>query len=313
MNTMKSYFLFFFLIPLVSLGQKKPLDHSVYDSWQHIGEKVLSQDGNWVFYTILPQEGDGTLIVQSTANAKDRQQIARGYQAKFTPDSQHLIFKIKPEYQKTRQAKINKKAKDDMPKDSLGILNLSTGNLVTIERIESYQIPKEESAWISFKAYPHKAASTNKTVKKLENRIDSLKNVIQQLKGENSPSKEEESLVDQKDKTSLKGAELVLYNLQNNKQISFSEVGDYKIADKGNRAALVKYHLSPDSIRNSAVLLINLSKQRTDTLLKNINQAKNFAFNKEANRLAFIAESGDASKVKPKILTFTSIMKPKMP
>ena len=48
-----------------SMAQKKPLDHSVYDSWQHIGERMISNDGKWVVYTIDPQEGDNELVIQS--------------------------------------------------------------------------------------------------------------------------------------------------------------------------------------------------------------------------------------------------------
>ena len=53
----------FFLLPCLFIciqvsAQKKPLDHSVYDSWQRIGERMISNDGKWVVYTIDPQEGD---------------------------------------------------------------------------------------------------------------------------------------------------------------------------------------------------------------------------------------------------------------
>ena len=55
---------FFIVIMLLSLKvnaqNKKPLDHTVYDSWQSIGETEISNDGRWVVYTIDVQEGDGT-------------------------------------------------------------------------------------------------------------------------------------------------------------------------------------------------------------------------------------------------------------
>ena len=56
-------FLFSFF-SLVLYAQKKPLDHTVYDSWQSIGERKLSNNGQWVVYTIDVQEGDGNLVVQ---------------------------------------------------------------------------------------------------------------------------------------------------------------------------------------------------------------------------------------------------------
>lgn len=39
-------------------GQKKPLDHSVYDSWQNIGTRKISNDGKWIAYSVDAQEGN---------------------------------------------------------------------------------------------------------------------------------------------------------------------------------------------------------------------------------------------------------------
>ena len=65
---MKSVLLSLSLLLSVALciAQKKPLDHSVYDSWQHIGERMISNDGKWVVYTIDPQEGNNELVIQSS-------------------------------------------------------------------------------------------------------------------------------------------------------------------------------------------------------------------------------------------------------
>src|ERR1700752_3181175 len=60
------------------IAQKKPLDHSVYDGWQSIGERMISNDGKWVVYTINVQEGDNELVIQPTAaDAKYKKTIAR--------------------------------------------------------------------------------------------------------------------------------------------------------------------------------------------------------------------------------------------
>ena len=53
------------LSPIFLFAQKKPLDHTVYDGWQNIGEKIISNDGRWVAWTVTPQEGDADLFVQS--------------------------------------------------------------------------------------------------------------------------------------------------------------------------------------------------------------------------------------------------------
>ena len=57
---MKIIITFLLALTVVSgaFAQKKPLDHTVYDGWQSIGERMVSNDGKWVVYTVTPQEGD---------------------------------------------------------------------------------------------------------------------------------------------------------------------------------------------------------------------------------------------------------------
>ncbi|HMR93099.1 MAG TPA: hypothetical protein PKC69_12315, partial [Chitinophagaceae bacterium] len=52
-------------IASVAYGQRQPLDHSVYDGWQNIGQRLISNDGKWVVYTVDVQEGDNELVIQS--------------------------------------------------------------------------------------------------------------------------------------------------------------------------------------------------------------------------------------------------------
>ena len=87
-------------------AQKKPLDHSVYDGWQSIGERMISNDGKFVVYTINPQEGDGSLVIQSS-DGSFKKEIARGYNATISEDNQYVFFRIRPFFKDTRDARIN--------------------------------------------------------------------------------------------------------------------------------------------------------------------------------------------------------------
>ena len=53
----------FLLLLCASLAyaQKKPLDHTVYDTWESLGTRQFSNDGNWAAYSINQQEGDANL------------------------------------------------------------------------------------------------------------------------------------------------------------------------------------------------------------------------------------------------------------
>ena len=58
--------IFFLLFITVAVrAQKKPLYHTVYDNWQSIADRAISNDGKYVAYAMNPQEGDGVLVLQS--------------------------------------------------------------------------------------------------------------------------------------------------------------------------------------------------------------------------------------------------------
>lgn len=147
------YFIFLLLLSNASQAQKKPLDHTVYDQWQSIKDVILSKDGIWMSYTVTPQEGDAILYVK---HLKTNQtiKIERGAQAKFTENNIFLIAKIKAKFDETRKAKIGKKKPEEMPKDSLAILTLATGNINKIPAVKSFQIPEFGNDLIAYLSDP---------------------------------------------------------------------------------------------------------------------------------------------------------------
>jgi len=136
---------------------KVPLNHSLYNLWEKIDNSMISPDGKWVSYELNPGKGDGNLILVNLFNKKS-DTIKRGYDAVFSPNSDFIAFKIKPPEDSTRKAKLEKKKKEQMPKDSFGVvsfLNLGgkelfidsyfkSGNLV------SFKVPEENASWTAF-------------------------------------------------------------------------------------------------------------------------------------------------------------------
>ena len=202
-------------------SQKKPLDHSVYDSWQHFGEQLISNDGNWIVYSIDPQEGDNTLVVQNAATAS-KIEIPRGYSAMITDDSRYLVFKIKPPYKDTRDARIKKKKPEDMPKDSLGILKLGQNDIYKKARVKSYKVPQKGSGWIAFHLEkPIVVKNLDKGDEKIFN------NVLEYLWDKHGNKLLLEQAKNFKDSTSKPG--LSLFNLKQNQVLPLSKGGnDFK-------------------------------------------------------------------------------------
>ena len=137
------------LLNLSSYGQKKPLDHSVYDGWQNIAERLISDNGQYIAFTVQPQEGDGQLYIKRKDGALVAE-IARGYNANMTDNSLYLICRIKPFFKETRDAKIKKKRAEEMPKDSLAIVNLQTGVVSKVPQVKSFKISDENALFLAY-------------------------------------------------------------------------------------------------------------------------------------------------------------------
>lgn len=125
-------------LTIVAYAQKKPLDHSVYDEWQSIKETVMHPKGQYLAYTIVPQEGDGILYIKNIQSNIEKI-IPRGAQVVFSEDGKYLFGKIKPLFLETRKAKMDKKKTDEFPKDSLFIYNLQEDSIEKIANVKSFQ------------------------------------------------------------------------------------------------------------------------------------------------------------------------------
>ncbi len=110
MQINRKFLLFVFLSAYMSgiLAQKKmPLDHSVYDNWKSINIYSISNDGSWVSYTVDPQEGDGQLFLYNI-DKRNYDSVERGFNAKFSSNSNMLLFSVKPHSDTVRAAKLKK-------------------------------------------------------------------------------------------------------------------------------------------------------------------------------------------------------------
>ena len=139
-------------------SQKKPLDHTVYDGWQSIGERMISNDGKWTAYTICPQEGDTTLVIRQT-DGLYKKEIERGFNAVISEDNRFVIFRIKPYQKDLREARIKNKKREDYPKDSLGIVELGKEEVYKFPKVRSYKVPAKAAGWLAYWMEKNKEAT----------------------------------------------------------------------------------------------------------------------------------------------------------
>lgn len=295
-------------------AQKKPLDHTVYDSWQNIGDRMISNDGKWVVYSVDVQEGDNELVVQST-DATYRKTVARGSDAQISEDSRYVIFKIKPLYKDTRDGRIKKKKPDDMPKDSLAIIELGKDSVWKYARVKSYKMPEKTAGWMAYQlekalepaAKPKPVTPDSKKITdSLQRIIDSLQNIIASTPKAKPTNKDAESFTDAdgddaSPATTEAGTDLVLRNLAKGEQKVFRNVVEYSFNKQGNKLLMEVSRNPKDTLSKALVLMYDLRKGFADTLSRGGNEFKNFAMTEDGSQAAWIGER-DA---KPKDLTKT--------
>src|SRR5579863_7076274 len=142
-------FIFLLFTGFSASSQKKPLDPSVYDGWQRVGERVLSADGKYIGYTVVPEEGDGRLYIRATGGSYAKE-IPRGSGVEFTADGRYAVFLIHPFFKDAREARIKKKTPEQMPKDTLGWIELGTDSIVRIPRVKSFKLPDLQGDWLAY-------------------------------------------------------------------------------------------------------------------------------------------------------------------
>jgi len=310
------------LFTMGSFAQKKPLDHTVYDGWEAIQERVISNDGVWVAFTVNPQEGDGRLMLMK-ANGSEKIEVPRGYNVKFTHDGRFAVFLIKPTFSQTREARIKKKRPDDMPKDSLGWLQLGTSGLKKIARVKNYRMP-EQAGWIAYLKEKPLPETFNRVapVPKSDPKLDSAKRVIDSLQEELNkmnqiPAKVRKKYVgdgetgyetwmeaddyfaDEPTGTNAadQGTELVWFEFASGKEKVFKNIQDYVIDSLGGkRIALETGKIGRDSLAKAQVWLVDVVAARVDTIARGINDARNLRFDEAGNQLAFVAERDSSAK-----------------
>ena len=74
---------------------------------------------------------------------------ARLSRPSFTADSRFVIFSIEPTKAEVNKAKKEKKKPEEMPKNALGIMDTSTGQVTRIERVKSFQVPEDGAGFIA--------------------------------------------------------------------------------------------------------------------------------------------------------------------
>ncbi|GHB80459.1 alpha/beta hydrolase family protein [Persicitalea jodogahamensis] len=266
------YVLFIACSAAWSQNTKRPLNADDYDSWKSVRQTTLSKDGEWVSYEVNPQEGDGQLLVKNPAAAR-KIVIPRGYDARFSADAKFLVAKVKPQLETVRQAKKAKTKKEKMPKDSLVILNLATGNQKTYGDLVSFSIPDESGLWLAM-ATKMPEAKKDTTVNKDETDKKAKDRKLKKLKGDL----------------------LTLLNMAGSDSVSFENVDEYALSDQGNRVIFTR-QMSKDTAVYRGVFEYMFASKKIQTLdtSSKVEVYKNLSLDKKGEQAVWMS-SPDSAK-----------------
>ena len=306
------FVLSFLCFSLLGWSQKKPLDHTVYDGWQSVGERKINNNGTWIAYTVDPQEGDGQLVLQKT-DATFSTTIPRGYSISFSEDSRFLVCKIKPFFADTRNAKIKKKRPDEFPKDSLAIFDLGQRSLEKIAGVTSYKMPEKAGGLLAYQLVKKSSDSVKMTMAKdtAAKKQDSVKKqiplIIEQVPekkqkrkltatGENDDVMEDAEGDEGAAAPVQEGTELVVLRLGQKKSKTIPLTSDYLWSENGKILLVESSSSKSNKNIKPMVYIWRAVEDRFDTLLVGGNDFRNFAIDEDGYQVAFVAERDSAFK-----------------
>jgi dipeptidyl aminopeptidase/acylaminoacyl peptidase len=226
------------LVALAASAQvaKRPLTHRDYDSWHTIGAQTLSRDGKFLAYSSFPEEGDGELVVKNLSTGKELREncgaappptdnpeesegppVERGIHVLFSHDNAYLVASAYPQKAETDQAKKDHKRADQMPRESMIIVNLSSLTATRIADVASFQLPELGQSFVAYLRGPKPEAAAPPAETPAQDAED-------QGRGRNASGSRGGA------SRNKYGSDLVLRDLRTSTERSFEDVLEFSIA-----------------------------------------------------------------------------------
>lgn len=303
---------------------RRALTHLDYDSWRSIQGQTLSRDGKFIAYASVPQDGDGEIIVRNLATGNEWRS-GRGWRPptppptadggeptagppafaqsvatrpRFTADSRFAIFTIEPNKADVLKARKEKKAPDAMPKNALGIMDLSNGQVTRIERVKSFQVPEDAAGSIAYL---------------LETKLDEKKPEDKPV----TPSQEKQGDDIDEDWQQRGGArggagggrpgggarkefgtDLVLRNLSNGSERTFADVLDYSFSKD---AKTLLYAVSSKKEESNGLYAVTPGSDAAMELLTGKGKYSKLTWDEDQTQMVFASDKDDAAAKQPRI------------
>ena len=288
----------------VASNTKRPLTYDAVDYWKSIGGTRISDDGQWVSYTVTSQAEDGELIVRNLKTAQEFKH-PRGTGAQFTGDTRFVVFTIaqsKADEERERrqnrgrgnqageggeeqaggtegrgQGQGNQRRQE--PRTGLGIMSLADGKVTEIEKVGSFRLPEQNPAWLAY--YKGTGGAGGGAAAGGRGGRGGGRGGAQPAGrgGANPPRKQP-------------GSDLILRNLATAQEVTIPEVSEYVWHPKGTMLA---YAVSSNDAAKDGAFVRTIADGSLTTLMTGRGRYRSIAFDEAGQQIAFLSDMADFS------------------
>ena len=251
--------------------QKRSLTHADYDGWENLSAEKITKNGKFVGYQISPQDGDGRVEIFPFKSPNQKISIPRGTGLVFTADDTFALGRIVAQKDSIHALKLKKKKGDELPKDSLFLLNLASGNLEKLARVKSFASPSEKGSWVAIhfekELVPKGTAAADSTIKvEKPKKTEGTKLLVRSLDGK------------------------LAWELDRVKSYSFSPNGDYL------------YYLLAEEEKedNTALYVLELASGEQHLVHEKMTTYTRMAFSPQSAYLSFVISDDSLKAKKPR-------------
>lgn len=133
-------------------SEKKKFTFTDAMKFKNVRRSLISENGQWLVYTVSPDRGDGYLVIKDLKNIEDKEVIIeRGDSPVISENGGYLAFTRVPKFVDSEN---NKNDKDKLKNDLL-LLNLQTKEQEEITQSNNYSL-SNNGQWLVYKTYPDK-------------------------------------------------------------------------------------------------------------------------------------------------------------
>ena len=272
------------------------LEHDAYEIWNRVADPILSDDGQWAVYATV-NERDGSLLHAHALAGAALHRIERGADARITEDARFVVFLIKPTQAALEEARIRKTKPERMPQDSLGFLDLATGAVTRVARVQSFKLPEEAAGHV---AYLHGRAPEEQDTVQADSAAampepNPVTGNVPPVAAAGEPPAAADS-TEQPDHEKDEGSTLVLRALADGGERRFEDVVWYDFTKDGTRLI---YTASNEDGSADGVFVVDLAAGTATPLMAGVGHYRQVAIAEAGDQVAFLSNRDDFASEQP--------------